>query len=159
MLNTKRAGRTEPEPLEPLDPGNGTYPIDGGDGDFLDEIEGFEIHHAICPDCGQSIALVADEEYLPQHALCLTPWNPFGLTVCAGTGRPASDALPTVGMIQPVEVPELESVVLSTLPQGLDWRTQPFSHVGGPGSRPVRVVSPVLPRPQAQTRQQHAQAA
>ncbi|MFF1373545.1 hypothetical protein OG280_32035 [Streptomyces virginiae] len=154
MLNTKRAGRTEPEPLEPLDPGNGTYPDDG---DYLDEIEGFEIHHAICPDCGQSIALVADEEYLPQHALCLTPWNPFGLTVCAGTGRPASDALPTVGMIQPVEAQELETVVLSALPQGLDWRTQPFSHVGGPGSRPVRAVSPVLPRPQ--TRQQHAQAA
>ncbi|MFI8343709.1 hypothetical protein ACIF8W_27090 [Streptomyces sp. NPDC085639] len=159
MLNTKRAGRTEPEPLELLDSADGSYPDDAADGEYLDEVEGFDIHHAICPDCGQSIALVADEEYLPQHALCLTPWNPFGLTVCAGTGRPASDALPTVGMIQPVEAQELEPVVLSTLPQGLDWRTQPFSHVGGPGSRPVRVVSPVLPRPQTQTRQQHAQAA
>ncbi|WP_326592354.1 hypothetical protein [Streptomyces sp. NBC_01294] len=159
MLNTKRAGRTEPEPLEPLDSGDGTFAGDAEYADYLDDIEGFEIHHAICPDCGQSIALVADEEYLPQHALCLTPWNPFGLTVCAGTGRPATDALPTVGMIQPVEeAQEPDTVVLSTLPQGLDWRTQPFSHVGGPGSRPVRVVSPVLPQ-QAQTRQQHAQAA
>ncbi|MEV7445012.1 hypothetical protein ACFCYI_16800 [Streptomyces sp. NPDC056257] len=158
MLNTKRAGRTEPEPLEPLDSGDGTYSVDTEYAEYPDDLDAFEIHHAICPDCGQSIALVADEEYLPQHALCLTPWNPFGLTVCAGTGRPATDALPTVGMIQPVEAPD--AVVLSTtLPQGLDWRTQPFSHVGGPGSRPVRVVSPVLPRPQAQTRQQHAQAA
>ncbi|UUU43054.1 hypothetical protein [Streptomyces sp. NBC_00162] len=152
MLNTKRAGRTEPEPLEPLDPGDGAY---AEDGEYLDDSEGFDIHHAVCPDCGQSIALVADEEYLPQHALCLTPWNPFGLTVCAGTGRPVGDALPTVGMIQPVEVQELEPVILMNLPQGLDWRTQPFSHVGGPGSRPVRVMGPLLP----QTRREHAQAA
>ncbi|MCX5609113.1 MULTISPECIES: hypothetical protein [unclassified Streptomyces] len=152
MLNTKRAGRTEPEPLEPLDPGDGAY---AEDGEYLDDSEGFDIHHAVCPDCGQSIALVADEEYLPQHALCLTPWNPFGLTVCAGTGRPVGDALPTVGMIQPVEVQELEPVILMSLPQGLDWRTQPFSHVGGPGSRPVRVMGPLLP----QTRREHAQAA
>ncbi|OKK15108.1 hypothetical protein AMK16_28095 [Streptomyces sp. CB00455] len=152
MLNTKRAGRTEPEPLEPLDAGEGAY---AEYAEYLDDGEGFEIHHAVCPDCGQSIALVADEEYLPQHALCLTPWNPFGLTVCAGTGRPVGDALPTVGAIQPVTVQELEPVVLLSLPQGLDWRTQPFSHVGGPGSRPVRVVSPLLP----QTRRQHAQAA
>lgn len=27
--------------------------------------------------------------------------------------------------------------MLLTLPQTLDWRTQPFSHVGGPGSRPI----------------------
>ncbi|MER7734507.1 hypothetical protein ABTX80_26810 [Streptomyces erythrochromogenes] len=157
MLNTQRAGRTEPEPLEPLDSGDDGYPEDG---EYLDEVEGFEIHHAICPDCGQSIALVADEEYLPQHALCLTPWNPFGLTVCAGTGRPAAEALPTVGMSPSAEAaPQPDSFTPSALPQGLDWRTQPFSHVGGPGSRPIRVVRPVLPQPQAQTRQQHAQAA
>ncbi len=154
MLNTKRAGRTEPEPLAPLDPGEETAYAD--DGEYLDDYEGFDIHHAVCPDCGQSIALVADEEYLPQHALCLTPWNPFGLTVCAGTGRPVGDALPTVGMIQqPTGTQELEPVVMLSLPQGLDWRTQPFSHVGGPGSRPVRTASPLPP----QTRRQHAQAA
>ncbi|MFJ4780117.1 hypothetical protein [Streptomyces sp. NPDC088762] len=153
MLNTKRTGRIEPEPLEPLDSADGDDP---GDREYLDDGEGFEIHHAICPDCGQSIALVADEEYLPQHALCLTPWNPFGLTVCAGTGRPATDALASVGMGRPAEAQELEPVVHLSLPQGLDWRTQPFSHVGGPGSRPVRMMSPVPP----QTRQQqHAQAA
>ncbi|MEV0413179.1 hypothetical protein AB0I68_20870 [Streptomyces sp. NPDC050448] len=144
MLNTKRAGRTEPEPPEF---------VDAEDDEYLEDVEGFEIHHAICPDCGQSIALVADEEYLPEHALCLTPWNPFGLTVCAGTGRPASEALPTVGtgLGEPQEL----EVVLLDLPQGLDWRTQPFSHVGGPGSRPVRMPAPAL-LPQMR---QHAQAA
>ncbi|KOU43138.1 hypothetical protein ACWGCI_21280 [Streptomyces sp. NPDC054949] len=144
MLNAKRAGRIEPEPPELLDSDEDGY---------LDEAEGFEIHHAICPDCGQSIALVADEEYLPQHALCLSPWNPFGLTVCAGTGRPASDALPTVGGFQH-DVQELDPIVHLSLPQGLDWRTQPFSHVGGPGSRPVRVTAPLPPQ-----MRQHAQAA
>ncbi|KJY24739.1 hypothetical protein VR46_42045 [Streptomyces sp. NRRL S-444] len=147
MLNTKRAGRTAPEPAEFDETG---YPDDG---EYLEEVDGFEIHHAICPDCGQSIALVADEEYLPEHALCLTPWNPFGLTVCAGTGRPASEALPTVGRGH--EEPQELEVVLLDLPQGLDWRTQPFSHVGGPGSRPVRMPAPTL-LPQMR---QHAQAA
>ncbi|MFI6000943.1 hypothetical protein ACIA98_11030 [Streptomyces sp. NPDC051366] len=147
MLNTKRAGRTEPEPVEL----NETEYAD--DGEYLEDVDGFEIHHAICPDCGQPIALVADEEYLPEHALCLTPWNPFGLTVCAGTGRPASEALPTVGM--GLEEPQELEVVLLDLPQGLDWRTQPFSHVGGPGSRPVRMPAPTL-LPQMR---QHAQAA
>ncbi|MCY0929819.1 hypothetical protein OTB20_27235 [Streptomyces sp. H27-H1] len=150
MLNTKRAGRTEPEPLEIVE---GDY---ADDDDYLAYGEGFEIHHAICPDCGQAIALVADEEYLPQHALCLTPWNPFGLTVCAGTGRPASDALPTLGFgADESGTPELEPVVHLALPQGLDWRTQPFSHVGGPASRPVSTPAPAaLPQ-----MRQHAQAA
>ncbi|MET9606847.1 hypothetical protein ABZZ17_17485 [Streptomyces sp. NPDC006512] len=146
MPNTKRAGRTEPEPLELLE---NAYADDEDDLEFG---EGFDLHHVVCPDCGQSIALVADEEHLPQHALCLTPWNPFGLTVCAGTGRPVSDALATVGVLQP-EQQELEVVHLD-LPQGLDWRTQPFSHVGGPGSRPVRPVAAPLPQ-----MRRHAQAA
>ncbi|WP_329388029.1 hypothetical protein OG625_32320 [Streptomyces sp. NBC_01351] len=152
MLNTKRAGRTEPEPLDLADTEEGAYPDYA---EYLEDGEGFEIHHAICPDCGQSIALVADEEFLPQHALCLTPWNPFGLTVCAGTGRPASDALSTVGAFPSPEAQEFESVVVLDLPQGLDWRTQPFSHVGGPGSRPVPLMRPAAP----QTQTQHAQAA
>ncbi|MEV8537080.1 hypothetical protein [Streptomyces sp. NPDC051211] len=147
MSNTKRSDRSEPEPLELLeaeDAEDAAYPDEAATAEF------FEIHHATCPDCGQSIALVADEEHLPEHALCLTPWNPFGLTVCAGTGRPVSDALPVIGAAEPQE---LEPVVVLTLPQGLDWRTQPFSHVGGPGSRPVRV--PATP-PQLR---QHVRAA
>ncbi|MEU2395709.1 hypothetical protein [Streptomyces sp. NPDC007369] len=145
MQNTKRTGSTEPEPL---DPGVVDY---ADDADCLDDGEGFEIRHAICPDCGRPIALVADEEYLPEHALCPSPWNPFGLTVCAGTGRPAAEAPPAVGA--GADSQELE-VVMLTLPQGLDWRTQPFSHVGGPGSRPVRLAAPVPLQ-----RSRHAQAA
>ncbi|MFJ5550752.1 hypothetical protein [Streptomyces sp. NPDC093225] len=128
MPNTKRAGRTEPEPLD----------IDDLVEDDEPDFDSFEIHHATCPDCGQAIALVADEEFLPEHALCLTPWNPFGLTVCRGTGRPAAEAEPA----DATGAEELEPVVLLSLPQGLDWRNQPFSHVGGPGSRPVRMQLP-----------------
>jgi len=98
----------------------------------------------ICPDCAQPIALLADEEILPEHALCASPWNPFGLTVCAGTGRTAAEARPADESFAPQEQ---GTALLLTLPQGLDWRTQPFSHVGGQGSRPIRV--PAMRRPAA----------
>ncbi|MEV0092734.1 hypothetical protein [Streptomyces sp. NPDC050738] len=102
----------------------------------LDAYDTFEMFRVICPDCAQPIALLADEDVLPQHALCASPWNPFGLTACTGTGRPAADAKPAD---ETLEVQEQDTALLLTLPQGLDWRTQPFSHVGGPGSRPMRV--------------------
>ncbi|MFI6643059.1 hypothetical protein [Streptomyces sp. NPDC050504] len=101
-----------------------------------DVYDTFEMYRVFCPDCEQPIALLADEEVLPEHALCPTRWNPFGLTVCPGTGRLASDAR------RADESPlaqEQDMAMLLTLPQGLDWRTQPFSHVGGPGSRPIKV--------------------
>ncbi|WNI14591.1 hypothetical protein [Actinacidiphila sp. ITFR-21] len=94
-----------------------------------------------CPDCGRPIAVFEDEDSLPQHALCPTPWNPFGLTVCGGSGRAVAEARPVDG---PEPVEEQELAVLLTLPAELDWRTQPFSHVGGPGSRPVRIPAPGL---------------
>ncbi|MFI6940093.1 hypothetical protein ACIBI4_12540 [Streptomyces sp. NPDC050418] len=100
-----------------------------------DAYDTFEMYRVICPDCEQPIALLADEDLLPQHAKCATPWNPFGLTTCSGTGRPAADARPAD---EGFEVQEQDTALLLTLPQGLDWRTQPFSHVGGPGSRPVK---------------------
>ena len=51
--------------------------------------------------------------------------------------RPAAaDAEPAD---ESMEAQEQDTALLLTLPQGLDWRTQPFSHVGGPGSRPRRV--------------------
>ena len=75
------------------------------------------------------------EEKLPEHALCASKWDPFGLTVCQGTGRPVHEATPTDGAARERAVGEL-----LTLPEGLDWRTQPFSHVGGPGSRPIQVI-------------------
>lgn len=99
--------------------------------------EAYDVHRVACPDCARPIALLADEDVLPEHALCPTPWNPFGLTVCPGSGRAARDARPAAGEAAAADEPDLG--VLLTLPAGLDWRTQPFSHVGGPGSRPLRV--------------------
>ncbi|GHD37739.1 hypothetical protein [Streptomyces galbus] len=143
MQSVKRPGRSaskrlqsvvvepEPEGVEPDD----SLELDGYDDEF-DAYDTFEMYRVICPDCAQPIALLADEESLPEHALCASPWNPFGLTVCAGTGRAASDARPADESVEPQEQ---DTALLLTLPQGLDWRTQPFSHVGGPGSRPMRV--------------------
>ncbi|MCQ4080099.1 hypothetical protein NGB36_05705 [Streptomyces sp. RB6PN25] len=104
--------------------------------------EVYEIFRVHCPDCARPIALFADEDVIPEHALCPTPWNPFGLTVCAGSGRPAAEAAP-VGGTELAD--EWDMGVLLTLPEGLDWRTQPFSHAGGPGSRPLRAR---VPRPE-----------
>ncbi|MEV6400710.1 hypothetical protein AB0M39_39035 [Streptomyces sp. NPDC051907] len=126
MQNTENTGRTEPEPVDSAEP---------ADVDELDAYDTFEMYRVICPDCAQPIALLADEHVLPEHALCPTPWNPFGLTVCAGTGRPAGDAAPAD---ETLEVQEQDTALLLTLPQGLDWRKQPFSHIGGPGSRPLK---------------------
>ncbi|EST24482.1 hypothetical protein N566_24955 [Streptomycetaceae bacterium MP113-05] len=106
-------------------------------GDVVDEYETFEIFRVDCPACGQSIALFAEEEVLPQHALCPTRWNPFGLTVCAGSGSAAAEAAPTAGA---EGAHEEDVAALLTLPAGLDWRRQPFSHAGGPGTRPVQRV-------------------
>jgi hypothetical protein len=89
----------------------------------------------LCPDCGRPIAVLLDALNLPQHAVCATPWNPFGLTVCAGSGRPVADARPQDAPSPVVE--EYGFRALAALPASLDWRTQPFSHVGGPGSRPL----------------------
>ncbi|MEU1405227.1 hypothetical protein ABZ471_23200 [Streptomyces sp. NPDC005728] len=137
MQSLKRPGRSaskrqqsvvEPEP-EGVEP-------DVDEIEELDAYDTLEMYRVICPDCAQPIALLADEEILPEHALCASPWNPFGLTVCAGTGRTATDARPADESFAPQEQ---DTALLLTLPQGLDWRTQPFSHVGGPGSRPMHV--------------------
>ncbi|MFE9998551.1 hypothetical protein [Streptomyces avermitilis] len=134
MQSLKRPGRTAPKRqqlvIEPEPEG-----VEPGEDEF-DAYDTFEMFRVVCPDCAQPIALLADEEVLPEHALCATPWNPFGLTVCAGTGRQAADARPADESVEPQEQ---DTALLLTLPQGLDWRTQPFSHVGGPGSRPMRV--------------------
>ncbi len=109
--------------------------VDEAAGEAADDGYGaLEIFRVDCPDCGQSIALLAEEDSLPQHALCPTRWNPFGLTVCGGSGRAATEALPTAGS---EGAQEEGAAALLTLPAGLDWRRQPFSHAGRPGSRPV----------------------
>ncbi|MFI2371537.1 hypothetical protein [Streptomyces sp. NPDC018833] len=127
MQIVKNDARIEPEPVDPAA---------SADDDEFDAYDTFGMYRVICPDCAQPIALLADEDVLPEHALCPTPWNPFGLTVCSGTGRPAGQARPAD---ESLEAQEQETALLLTLPQGLDWRTQPFSHVGGPGSRPLKV--------------------
>ncbi|MFE9411979.1 hypothetical protein ACFYN0_24790 [Streptomyces sp. NPDC006704] len=133
MQNPKRTGRAERERGEP-------EPVDIAEffdeDDSLDAYDTFEMYRVLCPDCAQPIALLADEDVLPEHALCPSPWNPFVLTVCAGTGRPAGQAQAADASL---DVQEQDTALLLTLPSELDWRTQPFSHVGGPGSRPVRV--------------------
>ncbi|TXJ71777.1 hypothetical protein E2C11_33875 [Streptomyces lavendulae] len=136
MQSVKRPGRSASKRQQPV-----VWPEpEGVESDaFEDEPDAYdtlEMYRVICPDCAQPIALLADEEILPEHALCASPWNPFGLTVCAGTGRSATEARPADASVTPQEQ---DTALLLTLPQGLDWRTQPFSHVGGPGSRPMRV--------------------
>lgn len=144
MQSLKRPGRTAPKrPQLVVDSEPEGVESDDFDAEELDAYDTFEMYRVICPDCVQPIALLADEEVLPEHALCASPWNPFGLTVCAGTGREAADAR---SADESAELQEQDTALLLTLPQGLDWRTQPFSHVGGPSSRPMRV--PVM-RPAA----------
>jgi len=134
MQSLKLTGRTEPQPdTDAL----GTAFTAPDEDTVLDAYDTFEMYRVICPDCSQPIALLADEDVLPEHALCATRWNPFVLTVCPGTNRDASLALPAD---ESLEAQEQETALLLTLPQGLDWRMQPFSHAGGPGSRPLRYV-------------------
>ena len=104
------------------------------------ESETYEIFRVGCPDCAQPIALLADEKKLPEHALCASPWNPFGLTVCQGSGRSAASAAPLGG---DPGTQEQDVSALLTLPAGLDWRMQPFSHAG----RPVTTVLRAPRRP------------
>jgi hypothetical protein len=136
MQSLKRPGRTAPKRLQAVvEPEPEGVEPDAFE-DELDAYDTLEMYRVICPDCAQPIALLADEEVLPEHALCVSPWNPFGLTVCAATGRSAGEARSADESAEPQEQ---DTALLLTLPQGLDWRTQPFSHVGGPGSRPMRV--------------------
>ncbi|MEV7598579.1 hypothetical protein AB0O91_14475 [Kitasatospora sp. NPDC089797] len=89
------------------------------------EAENWDIFRVHCPECRRPIALVADEERLPQHALLPTAWNPFAPAICPGSGLPTED-------LAEVEAPEDAEpagfAALFKLPNGLDWRTQPFSH-------------------------------
>ncbi|MFW6690548.1 hypothetical protein [Streptomyces sp. MAR4 CNX-425] len=100
------------------------------------------IFRVLCPDCVQPIALLEGEDVLPEHAR-VTPANPFGLTVCGGSGSPLSAAAPQDARL---DAHAEDSAALLTLPEGLDWRRQPFSHVGGPGNAPVRRRLPGMRR-------------
>jgi hypothetical protein len=117
-----------PEPSAPLpvvDHGR-----DPGDG------ETWDIVRLRCPECDRPIALLGDEERFPQHALLPTAWHPFSPAVCAGSGRSVDEALELEDEPDFDPEPSLESLL--TLPPELDWRRQPFSHVGGPVPAPRR---------------------
>lgn len=89
------------------------------------DAETWEIVRVHCPACDRPIALIGDEERLPQHAVLPTAWHPFSATICAGSGVPTDDLAECE---TPVEDGD-ELAALLTLPAALDWRTQPFSHV------------------------------
>jgi len=98
--------------------------------------DNWDIVRVDCPACDRPIALIGDEERLPQHAVLPSAWNPFQSAICRGTGTPTAD-LP-----ESVDEPEQGGVEnLVALPTKLDWRTQPFSHAGN--HRAVRALLPV----------------
>lgn len=103
------------------------------------EMDTWEIVRVHCPECDRPIALVGDEERLPQHAVLPTAWHPFSPALCPGSGAPADD-LSECDAIAHTAVPGLEALL--ALPTALDWRTQPFSHAGGPGSIPCQRLRP-----------------
>ncbi|AEW97759.1 MULTISPECIES: hypothetical protein [Streptomycetaceae] len=131
---TRATHDEDTDPGEPLEERRIVAEADEGEADAFED-EGYEIFRVFCPDCSRPIALFTEEERLPEHALCSSPWDPFGLTVCAGSGRPVAQARPAHDARA---ADEQDLAALLTLPAGLDWRTQPFSHVGGVGSQPMR---------------------
>ncbi|NYI04264.1 hypothetical protein [Allostreptomyces psammosilenae] len=98
---------------------------DDFDHDYDFDDSDLEIVRLRCPDCARPIAVLEEEPVLPEHALLPTPWNPFGLRVCSGSGLPveAAEELPA-----PCGEAGDALAALLTLPEGLHWRTQPFSH-------------------------------
>ncbi|MFJ8472227.1 hypothetical protein [Kitasatospora sp. NPDC094011] len=106
--------------------GRDDFAVDHVPGVDPGEAEYWDIFRVHCPECRRPIALVADEERLPQHALLPTAWDPFAPALCPGSGIPTDD-------LAEVEAPEDAeptgfAALLLKLPSGLDWRTQPFSH-------------------------------
>ncbi|MGK4584612.1 hypothetical protein [Kitasatospora sp. HPMI-4] len=110
--------------------GSGFPGVDPGD------IDSWEIARVHCPACDRPIALIGDEERLPQHAVLPTAWHPFSPALCPGSGAPTEDLAECDDPTANPAAPGAEALL--ALPAELDWRTQPFSHVGGPGAVPVR---------------------
>ncbi|MER5352437.1 hypothetical protein ABT093_19155 [Kitasatospora sp. NPDC002551] len=109
--------------------------VDPGEADTWDIVR---VH---CPSCRRPIALVGDEERLPQHAVLPRPWHPFSPALCPGSGAPTDD-LAEVESAEDAGSAGLEKLL--THPGELDWRTQPFSHAMV--HRPVRsAAAPAVP--------------
>ncbi|GAA1107510.1 hypothetical protein GCM10009663_56780 [Kitasatospora arboriphila] len=100
------------------------------------EADTWEIVRVHCPACDRPIALIGDEERLPQHAVLPTAWHPFSAALCPGTGAPTDELAECE---EPAEDGGGGLAALLTLPAELDWRTQPFSHAGAPSDGPARI--------------------
>jgi hypothetical protein len=102
------------------------------------EAETWEIVRVTCPECRRAIALVGDEEQLPQHAVLRTRWHPFSPALCPGSGL-LTDELDEAES-EPGTDPATALATLLTLPAELDWRTQPFSHAAARWIPPQRAA-------------------
>ncbi|MFB7664944.1 hypothetical protein ACFC1R_13475 [Kitasatospora sp. NPDC056138] len=102
------------------------------------DMDTWEIVRVHCPACDRPIALVGDEERLPQHAVLPTAWHPFSPALCPGSGAATDDLAECDDDLGDQAGPGAEALL--ALPAELDWRTQPFSHVGGPDAVPVSRV-------------------
>ncbi|MGC0415834.1 hypothetical protein [Embleya sp. AB8] len=82
-----------------------------------------------CPECGVVLGVDpdADGSAVPEHAVCTSAWDPFGVRRCPGSGAGFADPgeLPAVA---PLLLPLPLASPVTVLPAGLDWRAQPFSH-------------------------------
>ncbi|WP_406207394.1 hypothetical protein OH807_34715 [Kitasatospora sp. NBC_01560] len=115
-------------------------PAPGTDPGEADTWEIFRVH---CPECHRPIALVGDEERLPQHAVLPTAWHPFSPALCPGSGIPADD----LAEVESAEEAGPDGLAaLLALPAELDWRTQPFSHAATHRPVSAEVVAPAIPK-------------
>jgi hypothetical protein len=85
MQSVKRPGRSVPKRLKSV---SEPEPEGVEPDDEFDAYDTFEMYRVVCPDCAQPIALLADEEVLPEHALCASPRASTG----ARSPSPTSEA-------------------------------------------------------------------
>ncbi|WP_329570838.1 hypothetical protein [Kitasatospora sp. NBC_01266] len=107
------------------------------------EADTWEIIRVHCPECQRPIALLGDEELLPQHAVLRTAWHPFSPALCPGSGLPADDLEECAPEPGTQAGGTLDALL--TLPAELDWRTQPFSHATAPGPTPLNRLADRVP--------------
>ncbi|MEV1007028.1 hypothetical protein [Streptomyces sp. NPDC049881] len=129
MRNVKALHRPGPDPV----------PVEDDEEQlFSDEAEADDdLPRVLCPGCARPVALEEPGGPVPQHAVCPSPFDPFGLTVCPGSGRAAADdgVLPL-----PAASFAVEPVALAALPESLHWRLQPFSHAVRHAARSAAVT-------------------
>lgn len=80
-----------------------------------------------CPECAVVLLVdvAADGATVPDHAVCPSARDPFGIRSCPGSGTVFGDSLERAGSATPEPPPR---PAVTVLPAGLDWRAQPFSH-------------------------------